>query len=101
MEVPTLEQFKALEKKVADLHERIEHFSLAHLSVDWVPADIAEAILNCSRTTLWRLTRNGRVQIRKRGRSARFSLSSIRTYLLSKHQSPTIVDAKINSLFLV
>ncbi len=94
-----MEEFKKLRNDFESLKKIVLQMNDAKVSVEWVSYEVAEVILDCSRTTIWRLCKKGEIATENRGRSVRFSLQSIRLYLKSKQYTPEIVEARINSVY--
>ena len=100
MEVPTIEQFRELQKTVHELQTMMEHMQRKQVHVEWVSYETAQILLNCSRMTIYRLVKRNELAVENRGRSVRFSMASIRAYLLSKRYTPESVELRINSLLV-
>ncbi|WP_374758848.1 helix-turn-helix domain-containing protein [Runella salmonicolor] len=100
MEVPTMQQFQALEGKVSELLDIVGQIQSARVSVEWVSCEVAEILLNCSRTTVWRLAKSNQLSVERKGNSVRFGLDSIRKYLIGKRYHPAAVESRINSLLV-
>lgn len=98
MQVPSLEEFHALQKEVADLKNIINRIIGARVTVEWVSVEVAQNLLDCSRSTVSKLTKNNELGILKTGKKVRISLNSIRAYLLKRKYEPTAVETRINSL---
>ena len=94
-----MEEFLNLKDEVEELKKLVLQLHSLKVSVEWVRIDAATLILDCSRTTLWRLTKNGEIGYEKRERAIRYNLESIRRYLIKYRHDPAVVEARIKSLF--
>lgn len=99
MEVPSMEEFLNLKDEVEGLKKLVLQLHASKISVEWVRVDVATSILESSKTTLWRLTKNGEIGYEKRGHTIRYNLESIRQYLIKNRYDPAVVEARIKSLF--
>jgi len=96
--VPTYEEFQALQRKVEAMEKMFNQVMSAKVSVEWVGVDVAKIILKTSRTTVWRLIKNGELSVLKTKKKVQIGLNSIRAYLLKNKYEPAVVEARINSL---
>lgn len=94
-----MEEFLNLKDEVEELKKLVMQLHASKVSVEWVRMDVAISILGCSKTTLWRLTKNGEIGHEKRRQTIRYNLESIRQYLIKHRHDPAVVEARIKSLF--
>lgn len=53
----------------------------AEIVREWLSYKEAEQLVGLSRSTLWRLARDGKIRVRKVGRAARISRESLDVYM--------------------
>ena len=79
------EQYKEeTQKQIEELREEVKFFRSLLGFASWVRKKEAMELLGCSSTTLWRLQKQGSIEISSVKGSIRYSLASIREYLKSR-----------------
>jgi hypothetical protein len=95
MQVPTLEEFNALSREVADLRRHIQF--LIGNQLEWLDVKQATDALKCSRTTLHRLTKMGKLHPRYEGVKPLYEATEIRTYIQSTRVSGDAADDRVRA----
>lgn len=101
MEVPSIEDFLTLKAEVAALKKQISQLSVERNMAEWVSVEVAEKMINCSRTTIWRLVKGKKLAIEKNGRKVRIGVNSIRQHLINCRYEPATAQTIINKYFHV
>lgn len=101
MELATKMQVEALEKKVNELEAIIRAFGQKITPFGLVSVEIAQKMLECSRTTLHRKVKKGEIEVVKTGKKVRVSTESIKRCLIGAGIDPAIAEVKASAgLFL-
>ncbi|WP_080057150.1 helix-turn-helix domain-containing protein [Spirosoma aerolatum] len=95
MNVPSYEEFEALQQQVADLTRQVAY--LIGVGGEWMDRRQAMQALNCSESTLHRLMRMGKLIYRYEGKKPLFAADALRKYIESTLVSPASADKRVVS----
>lgn len=84
-------------KRIAALESELLFIKSLLMAEQWFSREQAMKVLDVSETTLWRLTKERRLQSEKDGRKIRYQVDSIRSYLTGKNFEAAVIDNRIIS----
>ncbi len=99
MQVPTIEEHLELKAEIMLLKSQMAQLMTARIKEEWVCVEVAQKMLNCSTTTLWRLGKDNKLSVQKTGRKKRIGVQSIRSYLESCRYHPAAIQARIEQYY--
>ena len=93
LNVPTYEKFEALKAELAEVRELLRY--LLAQQPDWLSANQACQALQCSRTTFYRLTMQGKLTPRYQNSKPLHEAAQLRTYIESTQVSPRSANDRL------
>ncbi len=99
LQVPTIEEHLELKAEIALLKSQMAQLITARNMGEWVGVEVAEKMLSCSRTTIWRLSKDNKLSVEKTGKKVRIGVGSIRNYLESCRYHPAAIQARIDQFY--
>lgn len=88
-----MEDFLALQKQVEQMQEQIRYLMGNELT--WLTIDQTAQALNCSKMTVHRITKAGKLTPRYEGSKPLYEVAQIREYIESTRVSPRMANKRI------
>jgi excisionase family DNA binding protein len=99
MNVTTQEDFEKYvlktDARIANL-EALVRLAATPVKTQWVSIEVAQLILDVSRSTIYELRKSNRLAFQQTNRKVKISLQSIRDYLAQNRYDPTVIELTIN-----
>ncbi|MFD2936280.1 helix-turn-helix domain-containing protein [Spirosoma flavum] len=93
MNVPTYEEFEALQKQLSELRQQVRYLMGNQLT--WLTIEQATKALNCSRATLHRLTKQQKLIPRYQNKKPLYEVAQVRAFIESTRVSPGAANKRI------